>query len=105
MAASAVVALSEHFAALDGPRVERTKLHSLLAVVTIAICAVICGAETWNDIAEFGDAKADWLARFLDLPHGIPSHDTFNRIFALLNPQQFRGSFLPWIQPPPRVLP
>jgi len=98
MEASAVVALSEHFAALDDPRIERTKLHSLLAVVTIAICAVICGAETWNDIAEFGDAKADWLASFLDLPHGIPSHDTFNRIFALLDPEQFRGCFLAWMQ-------
>jgi predicted transposase YbfD/YdcC len=54
-----VVALSEHFAALEDPRVERTKLHSLLAIVTIAICAVICGAETWNDIEEFGDAKAE----------------------------------------------
>ena len=98
MEASALVALSEHFAALEDPRVERTKLHSLLAVVTIAICAVIGGAETWNDIEEFGDAKAEWLASFLDLPHGIPSHDTFNRIFALLNPEQFRGCFLAWVQ-------
>ncbi len=104
MEASAVVALSEHFESLEDPRVERTKLHSLLAIVTIAICAVICGAETWNDIEEFGDAKVEWLATFLDLPHGIPTHDTFNRVFAALNPEQFRTCFVEWMQAAAGVL-
>jgi hypothetical protein len=100
MEASAVVALSEHFESLEDPRVERTKLHSLLAIVTIAICAVICGAETWNDIEEFGDAKVEWLTTFLDLPHGIPTHATFNRVFAALNPKQFRTCFGSGGKPP-----
>ncbi len=105
MEPSAVLALTQHFAALEDPRVERTRLHSLETIVTIAICAVICGAETWDEIAEFGEAKADWLATFLDLPHGIPSHDTFNRVFAALDPVQFRACFLRWMRAVATALP
>ncbi len=93
---SAILTLGEHFAALEDPRVERTKLHPLLSIVTIALCAVICGAETWDDIAEFGRTKADWLGSFLELPNGIPSHDTFNRVFQVLDPKQFERCFLSW---------
>ncbi len=71
-------ALMTHFGTLEDPRIERTKLHPLANVLTIAICAVICGAESWDDIAEFGQARAAWFATFLDLGHGIPSHDTFD---------------------------
>lgn len=95
----------EHFATLEDPRIERTKRHPLLSIVTIAICAVIAGAETWDEIAAFGEAKAAWFAGFLDLPHGIPSHDTFNRVFAALDPGQFRESFLSWMQAMTTVLP
>jgi predicted transposase YbfD/YdcC len=95
-ATSPVRALSAHFATLDDPRGERTKLHPLLSIVTIALCAVICGAERWEDIAGFGEAKSDWLRTFLDLPHGIPAHDTFNRVFAALDPQQFPACFVRW---------
>lgn len=86
---SPVLALTEHFASLEDPRVERTKLHPLLAIVAIALCAVICGAESWDDIAEFGETKQEWRASFLDRPNGIPSHDTFNRVFASLDSRQF----------------
>ena len=102
---SALRALSEHFAALEDPRVERTKLHPLLAIVTIALCAVICGAESWEDIAGFGEAKAPWLTSFLDLPHGIPCPDTFNRVFAALDPKQFQACFAAWMQAVAEVLP
>jgi predicted transposase YbfD/YdcC len=97
-ALSATRSLNEHFATLEDPRVERTKLHPLLSVITIAICAVICGAETWDEIEEFGKAKAEWLKSFLDLPNGNPSHDTFNRVFQALDPKQFQECFLNWMK-------
>lgn len=97
--------LVEHFAALEDPRVERAKRHSLLAVVTIALCGVICGAESWGEIAQFGQAKADWFKTFLDLPQGIPSHDTFGRLFARLDARVFEVCFAEWMQAVAGVLP
>src|SRR5690242_21708206 len=85
------------FAILDDPRVERTKRHSLEAIVTIALCGVICGADSWVEIEAFGQAKEDWFATVRDLPHGIPSHDTFGRVFAALDPLQFEACFREWI--------
>jgi predicted transposase YbfD/YdcC len=87
----------EHFCVLPDPRVDRTKLHKLEDILTIALCAVICGAETWVDIADFGQAKEAWLRTFLELPHGIASHDTFGRIFAVLDPRGFEQCFQSWI--------
>jgi predicted transposase YbfD/YdcC len=92
------LALSHHFAKIDDPRIERTKRHSLLSILTIALCGVICGAESWTEIEDFGHAKEAWLRTFLDLPHGIPSHDTFGRVFARLNPEQFRACFVDWVR-------
>lgn len=105
MESPAALPLLEHFAAVQDPRVDRTKLHPLANILTIAISAVICGAETWDDIEAFGEAKAGWFAGFLDLTNGIPSHDTFNRVFAALDPDQFRAGFLAWIRAVATVLP
>jgi len=93
-----VTATSEaYFGNLEDPRVERTKLHKLLDILVIAICAAICGADTWEDVEMFGRAKAEWFQKFLELPNGIPSHDIFNRVFNRLDPEQFRHCFIHWI--------
>jgi predicted transposase YbfD/YdcC len=89
--------LLDHFRSLEDPRVERTRRHQLLDIVAIAICAVLCGADTWVDIAAFGHAKRDWLASFLALPNGIPSHDTFGRGFAALDPAQVEAGVRSWV--------
>ncbi|MEM7375841.1 MAG: ISAs1 family transposase, partial [Bacteroidota bacterium] len=70
----------------------------LINILTIALCGIIAGADSWTDIENFGGQKRDWLGEFLDLENGIPSHDTFGRVFALLDPEQFRTSFLSWVQ-------
>lgn len=105
METASFLPMTKHFAQLADPRVERTKLHLLLDVVVIALCAVIAGAESWDDIALFGETKAAWFATFLALPNGIPSHDTFNRVFAALDPEQFRAGFASWMQAVAEVVP
>lgn len=86
------------FAYVEDPRVERTKLHRLRDIIILAICGVICGAEGWVEIEEFATAKGAFFTELLDLPNGIPSHDTFGRVFALLDPKQFEASFVQWVQ-------
>src|SRR6266849_1833289 len=86
------------FAQVEDPRVERTKAHYLRDIIIIAICGVICGAEGWVEIEEFGKAKEAWFRELLDLPNGIPSHDTFGRVFACIDPKQFEASFFQWVQ-------
>jgi predicted transposase YbfD/YdcC len=92
------VSLTDHFASLPDPRVRRTRRHELFDIIAIALCAVISGAESWDDVADYGRRKYDWLRTFLTLPHGIPSHDTFNRLFQRLNPEAFQACFLSWMR-------
>jgi predicted transposase YbfD/YdcC len=89
-------AIENHFGDLSDPRIDRTKLHMLLDILVIAICAVIAGADNWEDVEEFGKARLEWFRTFLELPNGIPSHDTFTRVFARLDPEQFQACFLRW---------
>jgi predicted transposase YbfD/YdcC len=89
--------IERHFADLQDPRVERTRRHKLLDIVVLAICGVICGADDWVSIQEFGEAKLEWFQKFLELPNGIPSHDTFGRMFGRLDPHQFQTCFTNWI--------
>jgi predicted transposase YbfD/YdcC len=91
------LSIRTHFAELPDPRIERSRLHNLLDIVVIAMCAVIAGAEGWEDIAKYGLAKYDWLITFLDLPNGIPSPDTFRRVFCCLDPAAFQECFQRWI--------
>ena len=92
------LSLTEAFAALPDPRVERTRWHALPDLLLIALCAVICGADSFAEMEEWGHAKEAWLRERLALPHGIPSHDTFNRVFARLDPEAFTTCFLRWVE-------
>ena len=91
------VSLLEHFSVIQDPRIDRRKEHKLIDIITIAILAVICGADAWTSVEEFGKAKYDWLSSFLELPNGIPSHDTFGRVFALLSAKAFQECFQRWV--------
>lgn len=84
------------FSVLPDPRLERTKKHKLLEILFIALCTLLCGGETFTDMEAFGEAKEAWLRTRLELPHGIPSHDTFGRVFSLLDPQAFGECFFRW---------
>ncbi|MBI3795965.1 MAG: ISAs1 family transposase [Deltaproteobacteria bacterium] len=93
-----VVALLGHFASLPDPRIARHRWHNLSDILVIAVCAVLCGAERFPAIEDFGHEREEWLSQFLELPAGIPSHDTFNRVFRLLDPLQVQACFLSWMQ-------
>lgn len=87
------------FSQIKDPRVENdNKKHLLIDIITIAVCAVICRCESWEEIAEFGRIKQSWFKRFLALPNGVPSHDTFRRVFMILNPKEFNRCFVGWTQ-------
>ncbi len=90
--------LSGYFADIPDPRVSRTKKHLLKDILVIAILAVIAGAEGWEDIENYGYAKQQWLAEFLELPHGIPSDDTFRRVFERIDPLALEQSFTRWVE-------
>ena len=80
-------AILSYFEGIPDPRIHRTRLHPLPSILGIALCAVLCGADTWVEIEEYGKAKYEWLSQWLELPNGIPSHDTFARVFARLQPE------------------
>jgi len=90
--------LMECFSELPDPRVERCRRHQLIDIVFIAVCAVICGAEAFTEMEEFGHSKEAWLRQFLELPNGIPSHDTFGRVLARLDPKEFEACFERWVR-------
>lgn len=98
MEKQAVASIVEHFGELSDPRTGNAKAHIFLEILIIAICAVICGADGWSDMELFGKNKKDWLKTFLELPKGIPSHDTFGRVFAKIKPDEFQKRFIAWVQ-------
>lgn len=93
-----VESIAKHFGKVKDPRVEQTKRYKLLDILLIAICGVICGADSWVDIEMFGKSKLVRLKTFLTLPNVIPSQDTFGRVFALINPEEFERSYMEWVE-------
>src|SRR5512133_1034724 len=98
MKAVRATSLSAQLASVPDPRIDRTKQHLLIDILVIAVCAVLAGADDWVAIAEFGRIKQAWFKRFLALPNGIPSHDTFRRVFLLLDAVAFEKAFRQWAQ-------
>ncbi len=98
MAKKPLEAIEEHFGKVRDPRRDRTKQHKLIDIIAIAICAVICGGEGWVDMQVFGNSKLGWLKSFLELPNGIPSHDTFGRVFSMIDAGEFQAAFYDWVQ-------
>ncbi|MCB9134246.1 MAG: ISAs1 family transposase [Anaerolineales bacterium] len=98
MSQKPTASLEKHFSSLTDPRTGNAKQHLFLEIILLAICAVICGANSWTDIELFGKKKHKWLKSFLRLPKGIPSHDTFGRVFAHLNPEEFQTCFIEWVK-------
>jgi predicted transposase YbfD/YdcC len=98
MARSKVVSLRKCFSVVRDPRREHQRFHNLWDIIAITICAVIAGADCWPEVAAYGRCKQGWLESFLELPFGIPSHDTFARVFALLDPLSFQEGFKNWVQ-------
>jgi hypothetical protein len=91
------LALKHYFRILKDSRRRHCRRHLLGDIIVIAICAVICGAQDWKQVATFGQRRLVWLKRFLSLPNGIPSHDTFERVFARIDPRAFQACFRDWI--------
>lgn len=90
--------LLEAFGDLPDPRSERNQEHPLMSILFIALCAVISGADNWVEIECYGKAKQSWLETVVELPNGIPSHDTFGRVFRFMDPQAFQERFLKWVR-------
>ena len=90
--------LLDYLQVIAEPRMENKCDHKLIDIIAIAICAVICGADDWYAIEAFGKAKQQWFETFLELPNGIPSHDTFRRLFSILSPKAFQDFFTQWVR-------
>ena len=99
------ITLIDHFEKLSDPRVDRTKDHKLIDILVIALCAMICGADNFLSMETYGNSQSQWLKQFLDLKNGIPSHDTFARVFARIDPDEFEACFRDWVSSITELMP
>jgi len=98
MSSSDIGSIAIYFRGIEDPRGGQGKRHKLLDIIALAACGVICGADSWADIELLGKSKYEWLKQIFELPNGIPSHDTFGRVFALIDTKQFTDSFIQWVR-------
>ena len=98
IASPTIAALEEYFASLPDPRLQRCRRQKLIDILVIAICTLLCGGESFTDMEEFGRSRKEWVETFFELPNGIPSHDTFGRVFARLSPAEFAACFERWVR-------
>ena len=89
--------LIEHFSSMNDPRIERSRRHKLIDIIVIGVVGSLCGAESWEDVEMIAEEKQSWLGKFLELPNGIPSHDTVSRVFARFSATEFERCFCAWI--------
>ena len=89
--------LIDHFETIEDPRVDRTKKHNVIDIIAITVMATVSGMKNWIDIVDWGKANEEWLKNILELPNGIPSHDTFGRVFSLIKPEHFQKAFKDWV--------
>ncbi|MGB5596507.1 MAG: ISAs1 family transposase [Crocosphaera sp.] len=99
------ITLIDHFEQLSDPRVDRTKDHKLIDIIVIALCAMICGADNFVAMETYGNSKYEWLKQFLELKNGVPSHDTFARVFARIDPNEFEKCFRDWVSSITELMP
>src|SRR5438552_4089705 len=97
MSKTKAVSIRQCFAEVPDPRRDHMRLHNLWDIIAITILAVIAGADSWVEVTKYGTNKLDFLETFLELPNGIPSHDTFGRVFALLSPSALQNGFIKWV--------
>ena len=93
-----IISLSDAFIVIQDPRIDRTKKHKLVDILIIALCATVCGVEGWEEIEIFAEEREDWFKKFLELPNGIPSHDTMYRVFSRINPKELNATLIRWTQ-------
>ena len=98
-------ALMDILEVIPDPRIDRCKKHNLIDILVMAVCGVMSTCETWTEIEDYGNENYDWFSGFLELPNGIPSHDTFGRVFSILNPEQMQMAFLEWVKGLKEILP
>lgn len=98
MSGQPTATIEEHFKNVEDPRVPYLVIHPLINIMTIALCAIIAGADNWSEVATFGERKKEWLGRYLDLEKGTPSHDTFSSVFNMLDPEQLQSGFISWVR-------
>ena len=91
-----LISLANGFMVVHDPRIDRAKKHNLVDIIMITLCAIMCGMDGWEEIEVFAEKREEWFKKFLELPNGIPSHDTMHRVFSRINPKELNNVLVKW---------